>query len=110
MRRQIGRVLARRRAVQTYRAGGSVEDVLGLLRTSGFSLLESVSVCRSVARVSLREAAETVTESDVWADERDHFWGTQEGFRLALKATADEYREWPDGRYEAIFDLRKGED
>jgi hypothetical protein len=109
MRRHIDRVLARRRAAQTYRAGGPVEDVLGMLRTSGFSLLESVSLWQSLARVSLREAAETVADSDVWADERDRFWGSQEGFRLALKATADEYREWPNGRYEAVFDLTKDE-
>jgi hypothetical protein len=109
MRRHIDRVLARRRAAQTYRAGGCGEDVLGMLRSSGFSLLESVSVWQSLARVSLREAAETVAESEVWADERDRFWGSQEGLRLALKATADEYREWPNGRYEAVFDLTKDE-
>jgi hypothetical protein len=109
MRTHIRRALIRWRARRIYRAGRPVEEVLAFLRRSRASLLESVFVWRSLTHMSLEKALETVVESDVWADERDGFWAAQEAFRLALKATADEYHEWPDGRYEAVFDLRKDE-
>jgi hypothetical protein len=53
--------------------GGTTEDILGLYRRSGLSILESMQFLTKLTNVSLAEAKRIVHFSETWSDIRaDH--------------------------------------
>ncbi|WP_027483499.1 hypothetical protein [Deinococcus pimensis] len=52
------------------RQGGSVEDVLRLLRSAGYGKIDAMRVLKILGVMELREAKRAVHLSDAWADQR----------------------------------------
>jgi hypothetical protein len=51
--------------------GATVDEVIGQLRTEGFSLIESIAALVKETELTLSEAKTAVVDSATWADQRD---------------------------------------